>query len=316
MSFKGHQWNAAGWRAGLGTGNFVRRLSPRFQVIYYIYFGVTFAYTLYSSALETGLAGYLLKIELELFGRAEVFGTGLLMTFGWLVIFLVIAKIAGKFFPSLVWHHSDSTRITRRPGSITWKMILSICAIPILLGAVAAPAVYVWEHQDDHKQIYTLDLASPSAAPPKDAKFVCVTGVVARTYAVGLRITIKDSVSHERYVPITENGWTSGNPVRNFIIFHVPGSQESQLQWPEEVRRRGITQICGRIGGTLSTYVEGEFRSKGLKIAAPYSVITLEDLTRTSGFFWGDAIALIAVGIGFSIIIFAVMAAARVARFG
>jgi hypothetical protein len=83
-------------------------MTKRFQLVYYIYIAATLAYTAYCSYYETGLIGYVMKVELDLFGNANMNWPFFIVTVGWQLGFLLAAAIVGKFVPSLVWIRRDA----------------------------------------------------------------------------------------------------------------------------------------------------------------------------------------------------------------
>jgi hypothetical protein len=186
-------------------------------------------------------------------------------------------------------------------------------AIPGLLGAVIAFAVYVFVQHDQQGQVYTLDLMSGAADLPKDAKFVDVAGVIAKRFVVSFKRVGDDSAVHERYAPITESGWIPSNPVRYVVAVTARETSDYEVNWPIDFRASGVTKISGRIGGSLSTIVESSLRSGGLTLAPSYSVINIENPDHTSTFSREDALRFVGLAVFVSVIAFGVLVTAKLA---
>ena len=227
----------------------------------------------------------------------------------------MIAGNIGPFVPSRVYTDSPHQFQINRPSRpMSWKRILGISAIPILIAAVIAPGVYVLMHRDDQKMVYDLDLTSGAAAPPRNAKFVNVTGVIAKPYVMSLKSVSDTAVVHWRYAPITEAGWTPRDPIRYVVAIAAGETSDYQVAWPVALQKSGVTRFSGSLGSSLSTIVESGFRSKGLKLADSYSVLSMRDLEDTSTFGWEDVLVLISLGAMLSLIAFAVLVKVRFAN--
>ena len=163
--FKEWSWNISRQNGGSAAGHSARRMTPRCQAVFVAFSAAALAYTLYFCVDETGPFGYAMKLELDLFGRAEVYQAASLVIGGWYLGLMMIAGIIGQFVPSLVYTDSPHQFQINRPSRpMSWKRILGISAIPILIAAVIAPGVYVLMHRDDQKMVYDLDLTSGAAA--------------------------------------------------------------------------------------------------------------------------------------------------------
>ena len=290
-------------------------MTKRCQVVYGIYFAITFAYTAYCTYYETGPVGYVMKMELDLFGSADMEWPFMIVVFGWLLGFLASAAIVDKCVPSLVWIHRDAPATLTYPVSpISWKAVLWISAIPGLIGGAIAPAVYLYAQHDLQAQTYPIDLMSGAADPPKDAKFVNVGGVIAKRFAVSFKRVGDGSVVHELYAPITNGGWIPSHPVRYVVAVTATETADYEVIWPIELRASGVTTISGRIGGSLSTIVESSLRSKGVNLAPLYSVIHVENPNHTFSFSWDDALVFAGVGALVSVMLFGILATARWTR--
>ena len=81
--FKRQPWNISRQNGGSAAGHSARRMTPRCQAVFVACSAAALAYTLYCCVDETGPVGYAMKLELDLFGRAEVYQAASLVTGGW-----------------------------------------------------------------------------------------------------------------------------------------------------------------------------------------------------------------------------------------
>jgi hypothetical protein len=122
-----------------------RRIDPRFQTVFRIYLIAALVYSIYSSGTESGLAGYVIKLDMDSFGMAEVY-TALPITFLILVAAAAgiggIAEIVEKFAPSLLSFAYVSTqadpakpdlleRANRPLQHVSWGAVMAVTAIPL-----------------------------------------------------------------------------------------------------------------------------------------------------------------------------------------
>ena len=273
------------------------RMTPPAQTIWAIYCVAAFAYTMYSATTESGLDAYLIRLELDIIGAAEQTLTALL-TFGILLAPLwAITKAVGRLAPSLVWASADTSNQSeaglRKPGfmdrlnrpvqNVSWTVVLVATGIPILVGAVLFPVIYYSGQRDRQEKVYAIDLTSGIADLPKNAKFADVKGRMEQSYRLTFKHTFNTTVSHELFAPITGSGWTPADPIRYFVRDLSYEDGQGRKEWPEEFRKSGIVQFSGKISRSLPAFVEREYQSKGLKLAASYSVIEWNHLPDRDG---------------------------------
>ena len=274
------------------------RMTPPAQIIWAIYCAAAFAYTMYSATTESGLDAYLIRLELDTFGAAEEALTAVL-TLGVLVAPLwAITRAVGRFAPSLVWASADDSnqseaglrerglmdRMQRPVQSVSWTVVLVATAIPILVGAVLFPVIYYSGQRDRQETVYPIDLTSGIADLPKGARFADVKGRMEQSYRLAFKHTFNTAtVSHELFAPITGGGWTPADPIRYFVRDVSYEDGRGRKEWPEEFRKKGIAQFSGKISRSLPAFVEREYQSKGLKLAASYSVIEWNHLPDRDG---------------------------------
>jgi hypothetical protein len=65
-------------------------------IVFSIYLTAAIVYTIYTGEQGTGLTGYVMKVELDFFGHADIYWTIRLMIFGWALAFVAIAMIVWK----------------------------------------------------------------------------------------------------------------------------------------------------------------------------------------------------------------------------
>jgi len=299
----------------LQSGATTRKMTPRFQIVVIIWLLAVMVYCIYSSITESGLAAYVMELEMAVFGVAGTRITMLLTMFLLFVPASVAPTIVAKLFPSQVW--IDANTITPpnadvpKPGllermnqpvqiqHISWKAVLWVTAIPVALAAILYPILNYSDKRDQQEKIYTIDLKAGAPDPPKQAKFVELTGLIARPYVVMFKKTSGGSASYELFAPITGKGWTPADPVR-FVVRDEVEASGGEAQWPDAFRQRNIAQFSGKITRSLPAYVERDFRSRGLRFDPAYTVIEWKDLPGNkvpSSEDAGDA-AIICLGLG------------------
>ena len=293
-------------------------MTPRFQVIWAVYFIAALAYMAYGVATGSGLPAYLERLEMDIIGMAEDHIT-VVLTFGLLIAALwVLTRITGRLAPSLVWappgapNQSEAGlptssllgKLNRPVQRVSWKAVFVITAIPLLIGAVISPVVYYSDQRNQHERIYPIDLTSGVADPPRNAKFVELTGLVARSYALSYKHSDSSTPSlYELFVPVTGEGWTPADPVRYFVTISAYEASlgKGDVEWPDAFRQGSAAHFSGKISRSLPSYVESRYRSKGLRLAPTYSVIewdTFPDHKVSSSFDAKVAAGICLVGAG------------------
>jgi hypothetical protein len=257
-------------------------MTVRFQLIWILYALAALIYTVFGMVTHSGLNGYLMKLELDTFGAAEDHITALVVFFALFIPLAAITVIVEKLAPSLIWNYAPTAnqkpepldRLNRPLQHVSWKAVLVVTAIPLVIGAVLVPMFYFSDQQDQQEKVYAVDLTSGAEDLPKEAKFVELTGVMARSYAFTLKSTLNGSVSYELFAPITGKGWTPADPVRYFV--------------------------------------RHEFRSNGLKLSSSYAVIDWRELPNHQ--VPSDSDNALMAGVfsgGIAVIVFIVMAAVK-----
>jgi len=242
-------------------------------------------YALYASFTQTGIAGYVMKVQMDLWSSASE-TTTVLLTIGVMMIgFLALAALAERVFPSMGIVRAEAVQRMNRPlKGISWMAILIISLLPVAGGGVVSAFWYRSQQLDAKAEVYSVDLNSAAAALPKDARFVMVTGEIARPWVVAYKKTEDQKVTHEVFAPLTAEGPAGRGPVRYVLHHEASESYDGQVNWPDEFHRKGMAQFSGRVGRRLPAYVVSSLRSKGATLDAAYAVIEWKDLrNRQSG---------------------------------
>jgi hypothetical protein len=297
-----------------------RQLSKSGHIFWVIWAVSSLAYVIYASTTHSGLTGYAMKLQMDLFGSASENATFLLTWIGLTAMIFPLLWVARLLAPSFFWENQDAARsfqlavldgVNKPLVRISWKVILIVTALPILVCSLIAALSYYSNRQDRCAGVYHVDLAA-RAVMPRGTRLVEVTGEVARSYAVMYKKTEDRTVTHELFVPLTSPRWNRRDEV-GFVLHHETGeSYDGQVNWPEPFLRRGLTHISGKIGRGLPAHVESAFRSKGIKLDSAYTVIDWKDLQHLQQpFDLQDAIVPLAGGLLISVFLFPLMVMLR-----
>src|SRR5215813_10022544 len=115
------------------------RRAGRLHTIWLVCLFGAVAYAMYASYTRTGLAGYAMKLQMDLWGTASA-GTTVMLTLGAIVIaFFAVWSVVERVFPSLRGARLEAAQQAGRPlGPLSWKWLSVICLAPILAGAVVS----------------------------------------------------------------------------------------------------------------------------------------------------------------------------------
>ena len=240
-------------------------------------------YVCYSTFTNTGLGGWLMALQIQLFGSANEKLTVLVLAMG---VLGVISAVAQRFdpvgFAAFMQPRPAGPAPTKQAQT---KLLVIIAAVPVLL---AVPAYFWLEHQaqvDEHRPVYSLDLVNNPAVPvPADAKFVHLSGVFQAAYQYILTETDNGVVTAtNRYAPLTGVDWKPGEPVRFFLdtstgYYYAPDASQ-------QINLDQTSAFPGVFDGELSpehlpTVVRQHFEQHQLRIAAEAYVL---DLTGSYG---------------------------------
>jgi len=271
------------------------------------------AYAIYSSATRTGLAGYAMKVQMDLQGTSSE-STTMLLTMGSLAIaFVILSAIAERFYPPLRAARVEAARWKCTPGSLTWTWVAIICAAPALIGGILTAALYESERQDAQAQVYSIDLRTQPAAAPKDARLVQVTGAIARPYVLVYKKTEDQKVTHELFAPLTSGA--GHDPIRFIVHTEAPEAYDGKVAWPDDFRHKEAVPFSGRVSRALPAFVASGLRAKGAKLDPSCILIDWKDLRyRQAGVAGDDMMWLVPGGVGglVSVMLIPVMAIVKV----
>ena len=272
--------------AGMGfpTNRRNRRMTTPCTIVFVTAFAASIIYGIYAAITQTGLAGYVIKLQMDVLGHSEDSLTLGLTTVPLMMSILCLLGIGEKIAPAWVWVSGDRqrgydlARMSQQPVRITWKWVWIITALPIVAGLVLYGVWSYTDRQDSHRKIYSVRLTSDAPVLPKEAKFVEVSGVMARRYALQYKKTENDNVTFQLYAPITAPGWTPNQPVRYVVRHDARQAFEGDVSWPRVFEQPGIAEFSGIVGGSLPAFVESRFRSKGVRLASSCFLIDWQDL--------------------------------------
>ena len=254
-----------------------RRVNPRFLACFVGCELAAFVYAVYAVITQNSVAGYAMKLQMDLVGRASENITFMLLLLLPLFAALGLWGALERLVPSLIWTYREplpEPAPYEQKGHISWKAVLLAAALPSLIGTVISAGMYFRHEQDRKETVYPV---SAAALPPQGAKFVAVRGLIERPYLVGYRKTDHQTTSHQLFAPVLAPGWTPADPVRYVVHYETPATYDGKTTWPEAFRRSGETEFAGRIKA-LPAYAGGDLHSKGLKLDRSCSMVELDDL--------------------------------------
>lgn len=253
-----------------------------------------FVYLIYGAETQTGLGGYLMAIEMNVFGSARPTDAVMMGMILPLLVLWAIAWVAQKLFgkdgpavPSANAGPAIAYVKTTPSAGLSWKAILIMGVLPLVAGAVIAPVLYWIDQHDQRQTVYAVDLTEPQSTLPKGAKFVEVKGLVARRYLTGYkeRATQQADYDLQLFAPITAPGWTAADPVR--LVLHrtalrAVSARSSSTDIPEVLpdsfTQRGLVITPGKVSTALPVIIEQHFKAKGLTIAPSAVVVEWTEL--------------------------------------
>jgi hypothetical protein len=260
-------------------------------------FLAAFLYVAYGAATITGIGGYLMAVQMNIFGSAD-FGWALLMG---VFIGLVVISV-GYFLIASVWTRLFGVRAPAPPSpkaaatlqvllaapknGLSWKALLLMAGIPLAVVALVAPVLYFMDHRDQQQPVYDLDLTDSHATLPEGAEFAEINGLIARRYLALYkeRVGGVGDFDLQVFAPITAPGWTVADSVR--YVVHRTVRQDSSLwdspvdlqTFPEEFKQRGPVIIPGKLGTSLPVNIKQDFKSDGLTLAPSVQVVEWTEL--------------------------------------
>src|SRR5262245_49050094 len=144
-----------------------------------LYVGPIILYVGYSTYLQNGLCGFLMDLQLRLFGVA-LMGMTAVSAFG---ILLIPSVYLSRYIKrqEILTTGKNSPDWRKKPLT-SWRQVLIIGLAPAL---IALPIYYILvkiDQNDQQREIFKLDLIRNPAIPSGDVKFVQLTGLIQLDY--------------------------------------------------------------------------------------------------------------------------------------
>lgn len=243
-----------------------------------LYTLVAIVYAIQGADAATGLPGYLLTLQLQLLGTASWKTAALFSMCCYIIPLALASKLVATIAPEQTrkfWAASEAMRGEPPIYWLTWQFIFAVTGLMLLGTMVVSALLYFQVQQDQRALVYELDLDHGPVPPSRDAKFVSLTGHVARKFVSAYR-----QGDHVHFIaPVTDAGWSTGKPVRYFVHSTTYGSTEKP-DLPDAFREAAAS-FRGKLGGRLPDFIQREYIAKGLRIDPSYSVIDWGDLPNT-----------------------------------
>lgn len=263
--------------------------------LYAVAAGIGFLYTWYGASTGTGLVGWLMTMQLDVFGSGSLKHAVIATFLIWFLPLFAILESLRRFAPSVMFRSMEQRAATgaSRPAPsgytgwltrLSWTSIFAYTGMLLTVTAAAYAAMLFLEQQQKQEKVYEVDLTSGPGTQtsdlPGEAKFAEVTGLIVRRYAsVYAHGTNAGSpYEYEVFAPVTGSGWRLADPVRYFVHIKARRSFDGEPQWPDAYRRGGPAKISGQLGRVLPLFVESNYQAKGLTIAPSYIVVDWRDM--------------------------------------
>lgn len=252
----------------------------KFRIFEIIYIILVFAYGAYGLLTGTGLSGWLIKLQFDLFSVAYDKLT-MILTMLLLLIPLGIARYwlekknligkagrNGKPLNAAVWIKGLS--------GLRLAALFAAALLPAILGYGIYSYYYALNQKELQEKIYDIDLNRNSNVVMGDERYVRLRGKLHEelTYTVEKETGYsKNDTQAERYTPLTAENWNESAPVR--FIYYSQGVVLSKF--PSRFGREPETVYDGKITDmTLPVYVRSEYEKVGLKLADDVRIVRSE----------------------------------------
>jgi hypothetical protein len=250
------------------------------KALFYGYLIAAFAYAMYGSFAQTGLAGYFMNLQMDLMGRAYLKLSAMLAV---LVLFLPAYPVSAYLRSIGVFGKDEAVlglQAQKAPeGKRPPVALRTITLWALVPSVIATPAYFIAKFQSDQDQqrtIASLDLESDAGTPPADAKFVELKSAMQMAY----RYQVKESRSYSSsarhtYAPLTSSGWNTGQPVVYFINTTIDEGWNANPRNPRGASRNLVVdRFQGKlVQDGLPTFVRTAYEKEGIKIATPHYVL-------------------------------------------
>lgn len=254
----------------------------KFKIIHGIFVVLIIAYSFYSFFTGTGLSGWLIKLQFDLFGVAYDKLTVLLTIAVLLLPIEIISYLLGK--------RGLAVEKTNDPpfNAVVWIKSLSVPVLAAVFAAALLPAIggygiysyYYAQNQERLKEnIYDFDLNNGSAVKIENERFVRLRGILHEemTYTVSQDSrAARGGTQNENYRPLTAENWSETKPIQ-FIYYssgYLPPNVTSKFKAPPKTVFEGeIIEMA------LPVYVRSEYEKMGLKFAEPIYIVRSDFFT-------------------------------------
>jgi len=226
--------------------------------------------------MQNGLCGFLLDLQLRLFGVA-LMGATAVSAFG--ILLIPSVYISRYVKQQEILTTGKASPDWRKTPLTSWNQVLIIGLAP----AAIALAIYFIldriDQKDQQREIIKIDMIRAPAIVSDDVKFVQLTGQIQLDYQYSLKNETQggsSSVRTNTYIPLTSPDWSPKKPIRYFIDTTFMGYDDPKSNLPAFFPDHGIvtTTFDGKLSrDALPTFVKNEFQRKGLVVESPYFVL-------------------------------------------
>jgi len=290
------QWDTAveaelHWELGERSPLVSNKLN-QLKAIYWVYFAIAGGYIIYGYAAKTGLYALVIDEQLKLFGKAEV---NVAIFVPLIVLMLPVVPLATYVRKK---ERSEPLRDPNAAAAIAgglrgpaaapekrsyWIWIAAFALAPFVISLAAYFYMTATDASDQKRPIYHMDLARSSDLPAGDAKFIEISGVLQQDFKDNLVEVTSGMKSSKVYAPLTDAGWTPGQPVKCFLYLKSEGDQRMAIGHLDKKTGRfevmpPLGPFASTFGGQLSQnalpdYAKSMFERRGIKITEPYYVL-------------------------------------------
>jgi len=188
----------------------------------------------------------------------------------------------------------------------SWKSIFKVTGAVALFFNVMAPLIFWTTQSAPARKIHEIDLIHTTAVLPIGAKYIRLTGVVARRFWLVYRN--EDGSDPVSIAPVVGDGWSPADPVRFFVV--------ADGEKPSPFEKKGPVRIAGepaRAPSDIERQAIERYRSKGLNIDHAFVILESKDLP-SGGYAPIDydfLTGLVAVGLFLPLVVFVVQVIGR-----
>lgn len=249
-----------------------------------------FAYACYGAETGTGLAGYLLALQLNAVGRGSmlltIISTTAILSIPPIALTLALSRLSPSFeraLTELVKGKNPGLTPPQPMGAeLTWRVICIVPIVILLISILVAGTLFVMNRQDQSAGTYQIHLDHEPAALPNGVAYLKLTGNLARPYLAAFteRSSRSSTSNMHVFAPVTEASWTKEKPVQYFVHYEARNAGDSP-QLPPAFESPGPTEFTGSVSSSLPVFVAQQYTQKGLTLAPKYRVLDWQPLPET-----------------------------------